>query len=228
MKRIPPSLSKVKGKSNAEMEEEQTLRRLRSAISELSPRQADFNADADALYLYDTFLWARALSRLKQKDGRASPAAVAKTLKQLASGSATLAKRFKAADRNVFEAWVDASEDREAAQDDWLQLKALLETAQERASSAARTAEAVLKAWMQVKGRKGRPADEVGDTMTIIAAATYEKWTAKLASRSISRDTGEVQGQFHAFLAKTFKALGIASSPNASNARLQERLRKKR
>ena len=226
MKRMPPSLSKVKGKSNAEREEEQTLHRLHIAINGLPHGSADFDANADAIYLYNTFLWARSLARQKRKDGTASPAAVAKHLKQIASGSARLAKRL--ADGNVFEAWMDASDDREAAKEEWLQLKSLLATAQERAISAARTAEEVLKAWSQAaKGRKGRPTDEVAETMTIITAVIYERWTGKLASRSISRDTGEVQGQFHAFLAEAFEALGIKSSPNASNARLQETLRKR-
>ena len=86
-----------------------------------------------------------------------------------------------------------------------------------------------MKAWSQAKGKgqKGRPADEIAETMTIITANVYEKYTGKLASRSISRDTGAVQGEFHAFLTGTFEALGMESSPNPSNARLQETLRKK-
>ena len=107
---FPPSLSRVPGKSDAEIQEERTLRQLHNAISKLAHRSANFDPTADAHYLYDTFLLARSLSRQKRKDGTASPAGVAKHLKQLASGSATLARRFGSANRNIFEAWVDASE----------------------------------------------------------------------------------------------------------------------
>jgi hypothetical protein len=105
-----------------------------------------------------------------------------------------------------------------------LQLKSLLETMNERATLAARTAEAVLKLW-PAKGKPGRPVDLVADIISIVAAEAYESRTGKLASRLINRDTGTPEGEFHDFLTEVFQALGITASSNASNARLQETLK---
>ena len=45
-----------------------TLRQLHNAIRELTRRSANFDPTADAHYLYNTFLWARSLSRHKRKE----------------------------------------------------------------------------------------------------------------------------------------------------------------
>ena len=64
--------------------------------------------------------------------------------------------------------------------------------------------------------------------MTEEAAVLYTATTGKIAMRSVSRDTGPVEGAFHAFLTDIFDALGMRSSPYAANMRLQEKLKKRR
>jgi hypothetical protein len=161
----------------------------------------------------------------KRKKGYASPASVAKQLKDIATRLATLERRLASADKNVFEALRDASEDKEVAKEEWLHLKQLLAIMQERAKRAARTAEVVVKACSQPKGKKGRPVDLVADVITVVAAEIYDLRTGKRASRSINRDTGKAEGEFHIFLTEVFQALGVTASPNASNLRLQETLK---
>ena len=134
---------------------------------------------------------------------------------------------MKLADRNVFEALSDAAEDREIAKEEWLGMKSLLGTMQDRAKRAAHTAEAVLKIWRKpLKGKAGRPVDLVAETVTWVAAEVYQGRTAKIANRSIDRVSGAAQGEFHAFQTEVFQALGMTASPNASNARLQETLKR--
>jgi hypothetical protein len=227
MTNFPPSLSRVPGKSDDQLEEEKILRRLRWAVSSLDSRgRADTPDPSEASQdIYSTFLTARVSVLHKRKEGYASPASVAKQLKQIATGLATLERRLASADKNVFDTLRDASEDREVAKEEWLQLKQLLVTMQERAKRAARTAEVVVKASSQPKGKKGRPVDLVADVISAVAAEIYVLRTGKSASRSINRDTGEPQGEFHTFLTQVFQTLGINASPNASNLRLQETLK---
>jgi hypothetical protein len=156
----------------------------------------------------------------KRKKGYASPASVAKQLRQIETGVATLERRLASSDKNVFEALRGAAEDREAAKDEWLQLRRLLLTMQERATRAARTADVFAKA-SQAKGKKGRPEDLEANTISEVAAQIYRLRTGKAPGRSINRDTGEPQGEFHIFLTRVYQALGIGASPNASNLRLQ-------
>jgi len=135
------------------------------------------------------------------------------------------------ADKNVFEALRRAAEDREVAgafdclPREWLQLRRLLLTMQERAKRAARAAEVIVKAFPQAKGKSGRPEDPVAGSITEVAGDAYESLTGKRANRSINRDTGEPEGEFHTFLTNIFQALGITASPNASSLRLQEKLK---
>ena len=141
-------------------------------------------------------------------------------------------KRLKNADRNVFEAWAKAAGvdeswvDHHLATQEWRQLTSLLEMTIKRASRAARTGEDVLKAWPKASAaRRGRPPDWIADAMTAIAGGVYAEWTGEPALRSISRHEGNPQGKFHQFLKDVFDALGIPSSPDASNMRLQTELR---
>lgn len=227
--KLPPSLS-GKGISDAQLEEERTLYQLSEAIKKLG---SDAEPSSGANQLYNDFCLAKIWARSKRKEGTSSQASVAKQLKQIASGAATLAKRLKDADKNVFDAWAGASEDAEdmmfdprgPATQEWLRLKALLDEGEKRATRAVRTAEKTLKLWRQV-GKKGRPADQVTDFITIMAANLYEEITAKLAPRSVSRITGAAEGEFHAFLTDVFKALGMTASPDEANRRLQIQLKR--
>jgi hypothetical protein len=223
---FPPSLSLAPGKSDTQLQEERILQQLRRAVSNLPGRSDEPDPEEAAKDLYSTFLLVSVFVAQKPKIGSASPRSVAKQLKQIATGAATLARRMKSADRNVYEALRDAADDREIAKEEWLRLKSLLEAMQDRAKQAAKTAEAVLKALRPTKGKVGRPVDQVADTVTIVAAEIYERRTGKPSTRSIDRISGAVQGEFHVFLTEVFKVLGMTASPNASNARLQEILKR--
>jgi hypothetical protein len=225
MTNFPPSLSKVTGKGDAQLEEEETLRKLCGAIGSLQSRSDEPPAEESAQDIYSTFLTAKVSVSHRRKKGYASPANVAKQLKQMSKGLATLEGRLASADKNVFEALRNAAEDREAAKKEWLELKRLLATMQDRAKRAACMAEVIVKALPQSKGKKGRPADLVADAVTIMAAKNYALRTGRRPIRSISRDTGAAEGEFHSFLSQLFQALGITASPNASNLRLQETLK---
>jgi hypothetical protein len=227
MTNFPPSLSRVPGKSDQQLEEEKILRQLRWAVSNLDSRgRLDTPDPSEASQdIYSTFLTARVSVLHKRKKGYASPTSIAKQLKQIETGVATLERRLASADKNVFEALKNAAEDREVAKEEWLQLKRLLIIMQDRAKRAACTAEIVVRACSQAKGKKGRPVDLVADVISIVAAEIYETRTGKRPSRSINRDTGEPEGEFHIFLTEVFQALGITNSPNASNLRLQETLK---
>lgn len=229
---FPPSLSKVPGLSDAELEEEKILKRLGQIISGLTPQSGSSpDPEETARYLYEAFCIAKAAVGQKRKGGSASIASVAKQLKGIASGATTLAKRLKnASDRKVFEAWAGAAGADELwvghhlATQEWLQLKSLLEVTAARATRAAWTAEDVLKVWASA-ATKGRPPDLIADAMTAIAGGAYAEWTGEPALRSIGRGDGKPQGEFHQFLKDVFDALGIPSSPDASNMRLQTELR---
>jgi hypothetical protein len=225
MTNFPPSLNRVPGKSDAELQEEQILGKIRGAVSSLD-KQSDAPVLEDAaLDIYSTFLTARVRVLHRRKKGYASTVSVVKQLRQIETGLARLEGRLASADGNVFEALKDAAEDREAAKQEWLELRQLLLNMQERAGRAVRAAEAVVKAFPQAKGKKGRPVDPVAEAVSYAAAAAYVGRTGKRAVRSINRDTGEAEGKFHAFLTEVFHALGITASANASNLRLQETLK---
>jgi hypothetical protein len=227
MTNFPPSLSKVPGMSDVELEEERVLWQLRWAISRLEDRGRLDTPDPSeaAQEIYSAFLTARVAVLHKRKKGYASPVSVAKQLKQIQNGLATLDRRLTSADGNVFKALRDAAEDREAAKEEWLLLRRLLVTVHERASRAARTAEVIVKAFSQAKRKKGRPEDPVANTVSEVAAGLYKLRTGKMPGRSINRDTGKPEGEFHTFLTEVFQAIGITASPNASNLRLQETLK---
>lgn len=225
--KYPPSLSRVEGISDVKLREDRTIRQLAAAIERLAP---DPEPILGANMIYDCFCLANLVATQKRKDGSSSPTKVAKQLRQIASGSATLARRLKAADKDVFDAWAGASEDadsmcREIATQEWLHLKTLLDEAERRATRAAKTAERVLRLWQRAS-KKGRPTDWVADFMTEETAALYTQTTGKNATRLVNRDTGAVEGEFHVFLTDVFDSLGMKSSPDAANMRLQERLKK--
>jgi hypothetical protein len=85
----PPSLSRVPGKSVAELQEEQILGKIRGAVSSLN-KQSDAPVPEDAaLDIYSMFLTARVSVLHRRKRGYASPVSVAKQLRQIAAGLAT-------------------------------------------------------------------------------------------------------------------------------------------
>jgi hypothetical protein len=228
---LPPSLSSIPGESgHFYAEEQQALRALEEAINGL-PLRADVGRSGSLLarWLLDECRSARVEHRLKKKAGTASIMGVARELKQIATRSKALLDYMKTAAGNTFAAWVGASEqDIEMAKSEWLELKRLLGESAERAMLAARGAERVIKnrPAVVVAGKKGRKRDELADYVTTMAALIYEQLTGKAASREIGRDDGKPRGGFHEFLGRVFRALEIESSPNASNARLQKKLRK--
>ena len=225
MTNFPASLSKV-GKTDAKMQEEKILGQLRRAVECLDKQSDAPDPEEIAQYIYGTYLTAKVAVTHKHKKGYASSASVAKQLRQIESSLATLEGRLAKADKNVFGALRDAAEDQEVAQEEWLQLRRLLLIMQERATRAGRAAEAVVKAFPQAKAKSGRPEDIVVGSITEVAGAAYKSWTGKRPNRSINRDTGEPEGEFHDFLAYIFQALGITASPNASNLRLQGTLKR--
>jgi hypothetical protein len=167
----------------------------------------------------------RVALRLQRKSGTASTLKVQRELKQIARRSSALFRLLKKADRNTFEAWVHPawSEglEREAAKQEWLQLRNLLEASAERATRAAQAAQSVEKN----RSRRGRPPDELADHLVVFAANIYERRTGLTAYREISRYSGRPGGAFHDFLTRVFQALDLESSADACNMRLQAELR---
>jgi uncharacterized protein YicC (UPF0701 family) len=218
------------GISDSELQEERTLAQLGKAIKSFAP---DTDCAAAANDLYGNYCLARLLARSKRKEGTATQTSVARQLKQIESGAATLARRLREADKNVFDAWATASDDDstgnpyEAAKQDWLQLKVLLQDTHKRAGVAAQTAEKVLKLWRQV-GKKGRPKDRIADFMSVVVADTDEALSGKTAARSVDRVTGTPDGEVHDFLGEAFKVLGVKASADEANRRLQAHLKKRR
>ena len=233
---FPPSLSRVPGQSDSELEEERILRQLDQIIRGLAPSPAtESDSAAAARHLYDNFLLATGATRQKRKSGSASLTSVAKQLRDIASGSNTLLRRLKQADRNVFDAWAGAAEEDAnrvvaTSKQKWLQLKAMLQETVIRATRASQIAEAVMKVCTEAKAKasRGRPEHQVAAATTLMAAHIYEEWTGKIAVRSISRDDGSPEGEFHNFLTEVFGILGITASPDYSNDRLQKELAKLR
>jgi hypothetical protein len=221
---FPPSLNKIPGMGLAEFDEKISREQLEQIKRNLPlQNEAKDKVEDCASYLYDTFLLAKAAVREKKKDGLASPAGVARQLKYIQKGSITLLDRLKDADRNTFEAWADTSDlERHEATQEWLQLERLLQNAAERAEQAARAAEIE---FLSDGAKRGRRRDVVADVVTVIAAKAYETLTGKYAQRSADRDSGKPYGSFHDFLTQVFQALGISSSPDACNMRLQDELR---
>jgi hypothetical protein len=183
----------------------------------------------DARQLLDECRAARVQLRLRKKKGTATLAGVERELTQIKRRSRALLERMTKADGHIFGEWADAAhaegEDRETATQEWLELKRLLEVSAERADMAAK---GVMKNSPAVaKGSKGgRPPDTLADLITSIAANIYEQRTGATASRVIDA-LNKPCGDFHEFLERVFEALGIESSADASNARLQQRLGRK-
>jgi hypothetical protein len=220
--KLPPSLSNV-GRSVSAVEEEDRRHRLEQIMHALPLQDgaalkiANFARD-----LYEMFLLASHLARARRKKRSASPNSVKRQLRYIESGSNTLLKRFRNAPENVFRAWADAANLADYASYyevvyDWLQLKRLLENAAERARRAGKAG-----------GRKadfpqdrGRPPDDIAAAITVVAANAYQELTGRDAVRRIDRDTGKPCGGFHEFLTAVFNGLGINSSPDAANMRLQ-------
>jgi hypothetical protein len=187
------------------------------------PRIANFARDLSEMYLF-----ANRTTATKRKTRAVSLKGLKCELDKIATGAKTLAKRLKNAHANVFQAWADASApaseiDRHQATQEWLQLWRLLEGAEERARWAVQAG--MPKA--STSESRGRPSDEVATAITISAADAYEELTGRVAVRSFDRDTDipQPQGRFHVFLTDIFAALGIDSSPDAANMRLQSELK---
>jgi hypothetical protein len=231
---LPPSLSGVPGWSDMEIEDEKRLRLLEEAINGLPPMKevTESGVAEAARWLLNEWRSAVVNLKLEKKSGTASQVGVQGKLGQIASRSRTLLKTLKGADRAAFDAWTAVAHfkdglDREAAKQEWLQLKQLLEFSAERAKKAAEAAQVVIKHRPEAGSKGGRPPDRLGDSVAIMAALVYQELTGAPASRVIDGITGKPRGGFFEFLGRVFEALGIGSSPNAANARLQERLGKK-
>jgi hypothetical protein len=225
---FPPSLGKVPGIGHHRMEENLILGGLATAIRRTGP---NIDAVSGARYIYSHFLATKVDVSTKRKKGMAPQISVAKQLKQIASGAATLAKRLEhGSDGNVFDAWVMAADDnmpRQDIVDQWVALRQLLETTRERAQKAGKTAEQALKLWRK-PGQKGRPADDVARLTAIATLEIYERATGQLGPRSVSRDSQKPVGAFHRLLTQVFETLGIKASPDATNMWLQAELKKLR
>jgi hypothetical protein len=250
---LPPSLSGIRGGGHFQMEEEETLRQLEQAIHDLPLKEGGKDSSAtDARDLLTEYQDIRVALRLRRKSGTASTLKVQRELKEIARRSSALLKLLKKADRNTFEAWMDAacadgaereaakqewlqpgklleaarSEglEREAAKQEWLQLGKLLEASAERATRAAQAAQCVEKN-RAAGGKSGRPPHELADHIVVVAANIYERRTGITAYREISRNSGKPRGAFHDFLTRVFQALDLESSADACNMRLQAKLR---
>jgi hypothetical protein len=188
------------------------------------------NNAADARAVFEAYMLASVAPVQQKKLGAASSTTVARDLKKIASRSSTLLKLLKGADGNTIEAWAAVPYPEavpfEMARQEWLELKDLLDKSVQRATQAARSVENTLKSAARPKrGKRGRPMDQLGDLVTIEAANIYAHRTGKSAARNIDRASGKPLGDFHNFLVRVFEVLGIKSSPDACNARLQARLR---
>src|SRR5262245_54710977 len=242
---LPPSLNRIPGISNEEFNEELLCRQLEPLMRELlaqpvcllgenQRREAERDIPNLAREMYEVVVIARGARVERLKAGKASLAGVLGQLRYIARGAVTLLKRMKKADRNVFDAWVDAGI---TANDipyhgsirKWLDLRWLLEDARERAVQAAQSVEAAMKQFSQASmpenRRHRRPAEIVASAVAAEAAVVYKKLTGRQAVRSVNRDTGDPEGFFHDFLKSVFKIFDIDSSPDYANAKLQADLR---
>jgi hypothetical protein len=238
---LPPSLSRIPGISDEELNEDLLCRQLEPLMRELlsqpvcllrenQRREAERHIPNLAREMYEVVVIARGATAERSKAGKASLAGVSRQLRYIARGADTLLKRMKKADRKVFDAWADAGK---AANDipyhgsirKWLDLRGLLEDARETAVQAAQSVAAAMKqfsrASMPENRRHRRPAEIVAPAVAAEAAVVYQKLTGRQAVRSVNRDTGDPEGFFHDFLESVFKIFDIDSSPDYANAKLQ-------
>jgi hypothetical protein len=217
--RLPPSLSGVSGYTDSEVEEEDCCRRLEQVMRAL-PLQAGAAPKIKNLarHLYSSFRLARLSVWSRRKTRSANPTNAKRHLRYIEQGSNTLLKRLRNAPTNVFQAWADADHN---ATKEWLSLKRLLENAAKRAKRAAETN--LPKAGGS--GNRGRRPDHIAASVTVSAAVAFEELTGRDPMRNIDRDTSKPYGEFHEFLKVVFEALGINSSPDASNRQLQANIK---
>jgi hypothetical protein len=219
--RLPPSLSRVSGYTDLEVEEEDCCHRLEQVMRALplqvgaAPKIKNLARD-----LYESFRLGKLATGARRKTRSANPTNAKRHLRYIEQGSNTLLRRLRNAPTNVFQAWADADDNavnpREATKE-WLSLQRLLENAAKRAKRAAETN--LAKAG--VSENRGRPPDHIAASVTLSAALAFEELTGRDPGRNIDRDTGKPYGEFHEFLEAVFEALGINSSPDASNMQLQ-------
>jgi hypothetical protein len=218
---LPPSLSQIPGISNEELlcrELEPLMRELLSQpvclLGENQRREGERHIPNLAREMCEVVVMARGAEVERSKAGKASLAGVSRQLRDIASGTDTLFKRMKKADRNVFDAWADAGI---AANDipyhesirRWLNLWWLLEEARERAVQAAQSVEAAMKqsSRASMPENRGRPAEIAASAVAAEAAVVYEKLTGRQAVRSVNRDTGEAGGLFPRFFRERFQEI---------------------
>ena len=75
-----------------------------------------------------------------------------------------------------------------------------------------------------VKFKRGRQPERRADYITTVAATFYQDFNWTNPFRNIDRDTGKPYGGFHNFLTEVFPILGIETSADAANMRLQASL----
>ncbi len=204
--KIPPSLNKMRGLSDAELEEHNRFKRLRGAIADLQGAKPH-EPDELAKRLLDVYHQARSQVRRKRKDGSASPTSVHKQLLNIQKGSETLLARLTKADRNVFDAWAaSSSETTEDATQRWLQLKQLLACSIDTSRKASDTAAVVTKC------PPGRKEDGIANCVSAGAMGVYTAATGKKPVRTHNRDDIRDDAPFPAFLGEVFEILAIETN----------------
>ena len=204
--KIPPSLNKMRGLSDAELEEHSRLERLRGAIADLRGGKPHEPYEL-AEHLLDVHYQARSQVRRKRKDGTKSPTDVHKQLLNIQKGSETLRARLTKADRNVFDAWAASSgETTEDATERWLQLKQLLAFSIDTSRKASDAAAVVAKC------PPGREQDGIVNCVSLAAMHVYTAATGKKPGRTHNRDDIREDAPFPAFLREVFEILEIKAS----------------
>jgi hypothetical protein len=195
---IPPSLNKMRGRSNADIEEECITGQFREAIAQLPTSQ---QAESWAAFLYGEFCEARVAKNMRRKAGSEGRKEQAKQLKRIASAAERLGKHLKEAGSLVFDSWASASDvDRSTATQEWLHLKYLVEIAATRASQADQYIQHVERV------NTGRPGDAMARPMSEAAALVYVQLGKPI-------DQGTKRDSFSAFLATIFDICDINRRP---------------
>ena len=204
--KMSPSLNKMGGLSDAELEERNRFERLSGAIADLRGTKP-YEPDELAERLLDVYHQARCQVRRKRKDGSASPTDVHKKLLNIQKRSETLLARLTLADRNVFDAWAGSSgETKEDATQRWLQLKQLLGRSIDTSRKASDAAAVVAKC------PPGRKEDGIANCVSAVAMAVYIAATGKKPGRTHNRDDIREDAPFPAFLGEVFEILEIKAN----------------
>jgi hypothetical protein len=232
-KKFPISISRLRGLSDRQLEEDRQLRLLEQAILRLPLLdEQKHKVEACARHLFEEDLSARVeIAQKPKKEGVRSSARIANDMRQIKIRSSALLGYFRNVDKNHFESWIDAAtskheQSREKAISQWHELRQLLAMASETSDQAIKAAKARAGSSALNRNSAGRKKDERADYVTTVAAGVFEQVTGKTAARAIDRMSSENVGEFHRFLGAIFRALGITASPDEANKRLQINLKR--